>query len=328
MNSIIFRCLLLSRQIKYLFTTMSESTDDLEQTLVLAAAAADSRQYEEDSDISPENIGTTDKIHYYTEAADSEENNEPQPPNLIQSNAADNISLHSNRSNIKQKHKEPLIEPSKKSKRTESSYNPEPRNRGTKRHHEEDINTGVKQQHVEVNSNEIVTLEEGSHSKVVANHYNLIEEKGRDERSKSRIVYMRNFHNWIKSMLINEYLTKIKDLKRQHNPPIRVHDMCCGKGGDLLKWKKGNITHLICSDIAEVSLEHCKQRYDDMKQRSQNERGITTNSRYNSQFTAHSLFVFRLECRQLVLNGTSAWRWWQSKTKRKILRPLNKTGFS
>lgn len=109
------------------------------------------------------------------------------------------------------------------------------------------------------------------HAKVVATHYNALEEKGLDERSKSRIFYMRNFHNWIKSMLINEYLTKIKDGKK-HNQPIRVHDMCCGKGGDLQKWRKGNITHLICSDIAEVSLEQCKTRYQDMKHRSHRDR--------------------------------------------------------
>jgi len=40
--------------------------------------------------------------------------------------------------------------------------------------------------------------------------------------------------------------------------------MCCGKGGDLLKWKKANISHLICADIAQVSLEQCQQRYNDM----------------------------------------------------------------
>lgn len=107
---------------------------------------------------------------------------------------------------------------------------------------------------------------------VVANHYNQLEEKGIQERLKSRIVYLRNFHNWIKSMLINEYLTKIKESKK-HNAPIRVHDMCCGKGGDLLKWKKGGITHLICSDIADVSLEQCKARYTDMKSRFGRERG-------------------------------------------------------
>ncbi|CAH2007018.1 unnamed protein product [Acanthoscelides obtectus] len=108
---------------------------------------------------------------------------------------------------------------------------------------------------------------------VVASHYNSLEEKGIIERSKSRIVYLRNFHNWIKSMLINEYLAKVKENKKQHNAPVRVHDMCCGKGGDLLKWRKGGITHLICSDIASISLEQCKARYYHMKGRSARERG-------------------------------------------------------
>lgn len=108
--------------------------------------------------------------------------------------------------------------------------------------------------------------ETGGYANVVATHYNKLEEKGLDERSKSRIFYMRNFHNWIKSMLINEYLTKIKDGKK-YSEPIRVSDMCCGKGGDLLKWRKGGITHLICSDIANISVDQCKSRYNDMKNR-------------------------------------------------------------
>lgn len=29
-----------------------------------------------------------------------------------------------------------------------------------------------------------------------------------------------------------------------------------------MKWQKGNISHLICTDIADVSLEQCKARYD------------------------------------------------------------------
>ncbi|KRT78621.1 methyltransferase, partial [Oryctes borbonicus] len=112
------------------------------------------------------------------------------------------------------------------------------------------------------------------HAKVVATHYNALEEKGLDERSKSRVFHLRKFHNWIKSILINEYLTKIRDHKK-HNEPIRSLDMCCGKGGDLFKWRKGNITHLICSDIASVSLEQCKVRYQDMKTRNFRERGGT-----------------------------------------------------
>jgi mRNA (guanine-N7-)-methyltransferase len=43
--------------------------------------------------------------------------------------------------------------------------------------------------------------------------------------------------------------------------------MCCGKGGDLLKWRKGNITHLICADIAETSVKQCQNRYNDMSKK-------------------------------------------------------------
>ncbi|XP_058812462.1 mRNA cap guanine-N7 methyltransferase [Topomyia yanbarensis] len=103
-----------------------------------------------------------------------------------------------------------------------------------------------------------------NHTAVVATHYNQIEERGLQERTKSRIFYMRNFNNWIKSILINKYLDIVKEKTTRGNP-LRVMDMCCGKGGDLLKWSKGNITHLICTDIAEVSVEQCEARYKKMR---------------------------------------------------------------
>ncbi|KAL0113240.1 hypothetical protein PUN28_012412 [Cardiocondyla obscurior] len=78
---------------------------------------------------------------------------------------------------------------------------------------------------------------------------------------------MRNFNNWIKSMLINEYIVKIRQGK-SFGASLRVLDMCCGKGGDLFKWKKANISHLICADIAEVSLEQCQQRYNEIVNRT------------------------------------------------------------
>lgn len=115
-----------------------------------------------------------------------------------------------------------------------------------------------------------------NHTKVVASHYNNQEEKGLAERSKSRIFFMRNFNNWIKSTLINEYLGKVKGTLKL-GEPLRVLDMCCGKGGDLLKWEKGNITHLICTDIAENSVADCEQRYKSMLDR---------NHHYNKPFTA------------------------------------------
>lgn len=45
---------------------------------------------------------------------------------------------------------------------------------------------------------------------VVADHYNALEEKGLTQRFQSRIFYMRNFNNWIKSMLISKLNNYIK----------------------------------------------------------------------------------------------------------------------
>ncbi|XP_054579795.1 mRNA cap guanine-N7 methyltransferase isoform X2 [Eptesicus fuscus] len=64
------------------------------------------------------------------------------------------------------------------------------------------------------------------HSSTVAAHYNELQEVGLEKRSQSRIFYLRNFNNWMKSVLI---------------------------------------------DIADVSVKQCQQRYEDMKNRRDNE---------------------------------------------------------
>lgn len=46
--------------------------------------------------------------------------------------------------------------------------------------------------------------------------------------------------------------------------------MCCGKGGDLLKWRNNNVKHLICVDLAKISVEQCEKRYNEMKERDPN----------------------------------------------------------
>uniref|UniRef100_A0A8C6U3G2 mRNA cap guanine-N(7) methyltransferase n=1 Tax=Neogobius melanostomus TaxID=47308 RepID=A0A8C6U3G2_9GOBI len=103
------------------------------------------------------------------------------------------------------------------------------------------------------------------HSSEVAQHYNRLQEVGLEVRSQSRIFYMRNFNNWVKSVLIGEILDQ---LRKSKPGPVRVLDLGCGKGGDLLKWRRGNISHLVCTDIAEVSVEQCRSRYEDMKRKS------------------------------------------------------------
>ncbi|KAL7984420.1 hypothetical protein Chor_002990, partial [Crotalus horridus] len=108
-----------------------------------------------------------------------------------------------------------------------------------------------------------------THAEAVAAHYNKLEEVGLEQRSKSRIFYLRNFNNWIKSVLIGEFLDKV----RQRKQNITVLDLGCGKGGDLLKWKKGRICKLVCTDIADISVQQCEQRYQDMRNRGrQNDR--------------------------------------------------------
>ncbi|XP_061450715.1 mRNA cap guanine-N7 methyltransferase isoform X2 [Rhineura floridana] len=107
------------------------------------------------------------------------------------------------------------------------------------------------------------------HTETVAAHYNKLEEVGLEQRSMSRIFHLRNFNNWIKSVLIGEFLDRV----RQRKQNITVLDLGCGKGGDLLKWRKGRISKLVCTDIADVSVQQCEQRYHDMRNRGrQNER--------------------------------------------------------
>ncbi|KAM9632729.1 mRNA cap guanine-N(7) methyltransferase isoform 1-T6 [Trichechus inunguis] len=118
-------------------------------------------------------------------------------------------------------------------------------------------------------------LEEG-HSSAVAAHYNELQEVGLEKRSQSRIFYLRNFNNWMKSVLIGEFLEKVRQ-KKKHG--ITVLDLGCGKGGDLLKWKKGRINKLVCTDIADVSVKQCQQRYEDMKHRCRDNEYI-----FNAEF--------------------------------------------
>lgn len=67
---------------------------------------------------------------------------------------------------------------------------------------------------------------EEEHSSVVKQHYNSIEEKGLSERFKSKIFYLRNFNNYIKSLLINENLQRIRESSEWvHGSPLRVLDM-------------------------------------------------------------------------------------------------------
>nr|SVE72982.1 EOG090X07I2 [Ceriodaphnia reticulata] len=100
---------------------------------------------------------------------------------------------------------------------------------------------------------------------VVAQHYNQLSERGVAERKESRIFHMRNLNNWIKSRIIDRIRKE-----NGHHCRLNVLDLGCGKGGDLLKWERGHVHHVVCADIAETSIEQCKERYAKIKYRSRN----------------------------------------------------------
>lgn len=95
-------------------------------------------------------------------------------------------------------------------------------------------------------------------SEVVRSHYNYKRNQGREERDLSPIKKLRNFNNWIKSTLIKMFTPDSRDAR------VRVLDMGCGKGGDLQKWDKADISTYVGIDLAEHSIEDARSRYRKM----------------------------------------------------------------
>ncbi|KAL7072237.1 hypothetical protein ACQ4LE_008872 [Meloidogyne hapla] len=105
-------------------------------------------------------------------------------------------------------------------------------------------------------------------SSLVASHYNAIPEVGIQRRNNSCILHLRNMNNWMKSMLIAGTVDRLKSQGGKYNwQQIRVLDLACGKGGDLRKWRVGGIDEIVMTDIAEVSLQDCRDRFNRMRDR-------------------------------------------------------------
>lgn len=67
----------------------------------------------------------------------------------------------------------------------------------------------------------------------------------------SRIESLRRFNNWVKSVLIGEYVGQ----------GFTVLDIGCGKGGDLLKYKNAKIAFYVGTDIDENSVINGRTRF-------------------------------------------------------------------
>ncbi|KAL3079772.1 hypothetical protein niasHS_014054 [Heterodera schachtii] len=142
-------------------------------------------------------------------------------------------------------------------------------------------------------------------SSVVASHYNALPEMGIQLRNDSRILHLRNFNNWMKSMLIAEFLERL-GTEELCDGGATVLDLCCGKGGDLRKWRVGAIREIVMTDIAEVSLNDARERFQRMRDRR------TGRPPFRAHFVPADLCEFSLHyafrsarcARQMLRNAT------------------------
>jgi len=96
---------------------------------------------------------------------------------------------------------------------------------------------------------------------VIKLHYNTLKDQGKEGRKQSKAINIRNANNFIKLSLIKQYAKKGGS----------VLDLGCGKGGDLLKYASVGILEYVGVDIADVSIEDAKIRYNKLETYSASE---------------------------------------------------------
>ncbi|KAF7338459.1 mRNA cap guanine-N7 methyltransferase [Mycena venus] len=108
---------------------------------------------------------------------------------------------------------------------------------------------------------------------VVVDHYNTRPEVGVAQRETSPIIGLKSFNNWVKSVLISRFahpaLAASKGPSRGTGRGGtfrgKVLDMGCGKGGDLTKWSKAHAAEVLAVDIAAVSVDQARKRWQGMR---------------------------------------------------------------
>lgn len=110
----------------------------------------------------------------------------------------------------------------------------------------------------------------------IKQHYDARPEVERAMRQESPIIGLKNFNNWIKSVLFANFChpaLATSNVVQHPRPgakkaPIsrgKVLDMGCGKGGDLNKWAKARISEYVGLDVASISVDQARQRYESFR---------------------------------------------------------------
>jgi mRNA (guanine-N7-)-methyltransferase len=118
-------------------------------------------------------------------------------------------------------------------------------------------------------------------SDFVKQHYNAVPERGRQWRkTDSKIRGLRSFNNWVKSALMHKCVPRDdgpqpgdgRDENDGGGPRrgrrIKVLDVGCGKGGDLMKWQTHRVETYVGLDPADVSIHQARERYRGMARKS------------------------------------------------------------
>ncbi|KAG1676935.1 hypothetical protein FOA52_014811 [Chlamydomonas sp. UWO 241] len=76
-----------------------------------------------------------------------------------------------------------------------------------------------------------------------------------DNRRKGRAVALKEFHNDIKRIMIKRFASNADALL----------DLCCGRGGDIIKWFKANVRYVKGVDISEGEVLEASKRFEEQK---------------------------------------------------------------
>lgn len=129
----------------------------------------------------------------------------------------------------------------------------------------------------------------------VADHYNQVEQTSVKERKKSEIYDLRKFNNAMKSLMHYIAIKYTYTGTTTRTPSLRMLDLGCGKGGDLPKYIKNNRIELVVGvDIADVSIEQCKERYKTMR--------VPSGRRFRGEFFVADLTRVDIKPKLLELN--------------------------